>query len=43
VGYAFGVGDHQWYANLRSYYEFWAQNRVRGFSLFLTLNMPLGG
>jgi hypothetical protein len=42
LGYLFNVGDHQWYANLRGYYEFWAQNRVQGFDLFLTLNMPFG-
>jgi hypothetical protein len=43
VGYAFTVGKHQWYANLRGYYEFWAQNRVQGYDLLFTLNMPFGG
>jgi hypothetical protein len=42
VGYDFNVGSHQWYANLRGYYEFWAQNRTQGFALFLTLSMPFG-
>jgi hypothetical protein len=43
LGYVFNVGDRQWYANLRGYYEFWAQNRVQGFELFLTLNMSHSG
>jgi hypothetical protein len=42
VGYAFNVGSHPWYVNLRGYYEFWAQNRPRGFAFFLTLSMPFG-
>ena len=42
VGYVFNVGKHQWYANLRGYYEFWAQNRVQGYDLFMTLSMPFG-
>jgi hypothetical protein len=40
---AFNVRSHKWYANLRGYYEFWSQNRVQGYDLFLTLNMPFGG
>jgi hypothetical protein len=30
------------YANLRGYYEFWAQNRVEGYAIFATLVIPLG-
>ncbi len=43
VGYAFTAGGLQWYANLRGYWEFWAQNRVEGYAVFATLAIPLGG
>jgi len=43
VGYVLTVGSHQWYANLRGYKEFWAEDRVQGYSLFLTLSAPFGG
>jgi hypothetical protein len=43
VGYAFTVGGQQWYANLRGYWEFWAQNRLEGYTVFATLSIPLGG
>ncbi|MDM0082885.1 transporter [Variovorax sp. J31P179] len=42
VGYAFKVGGLPAYANLRAYYEFWAQNRVSGYAVFATLVLPLG-
>jgi len=43
VGYAFSAGGLQWYANLRGYWEFWAENRIEGYALFATLSIPLGG
>lgn len=42
VGYAFKVGGQHWSANLRGYYEFWAENRYEGYAVFATLNIPLG-
>jgi hypothetical protein len=42
VGYTFKVGGQPWYANLRGYYEFWAENRYEGYAVFATLNIPLG-
>jgi hypothetical protein len=42
VGYTFTVGGQQWYANLRGYKEFWAQNRLEGYAVFATLSIPLG-
>jgi len=41
VGYLFKIGSKQAYANLRGYYEFWAQNRTEGFSVFLNVQIPL--
>jgi hypothetical protein len=41
VGYTFKVGGQQWIANLRGYYEFWAQNRYEGYAVFATLSIPL--
>ncbi len=41
VGFFFKIGDKQAYANLRGYYEFWAQNRLEGFSVFLNVQIPL--
>jgi hypothetical protein len=43
LGYSFTVGGQQWYANLRGYWEFWAQNRLEGYAVFATLSIPLGG
>ena len=43
VGYTFTVCGQQWYFNLRGYWEFWAENRVQGYAVFATLNIPLGG
>jgi hypothetical protein len=42
IGYQFVVGGQQWQANLRAYWEFWAQNRFEGYAVFATLNIPLG-
>ncbi|MGO4396461.1 transporter [Variovorax sp. M-6] len=42
VGYAFKVAGLPAYANVRAYYEFWAQNRVSGYAVFATLVLPLG-
>ena len=28
VGYPFNVGKHQWYANMRDYYESWVHVRI---------------
>ncbi len=41
LGYFFQVFGQQWYANVRGYYEFWAENRLQGFSVFATINIPL--
>lgn len=41
IGKFFNVGDQQWYASVRGYWEFWAANRVEGWALFATLNIPL--
>jgi hypothetical protein len=43
VNYNFTVAGRQWSANLRGYYEFWAQNRLEGYAVFATLAIPLGG
>jgi hypothetical protein len=43
VNYNFTVAGQQWSANLRGYYEFWAQNRLEGYAVFATLTIPLGG
>jgi len=42
VGYSFTLGGLQWYANLRGYWELWAQNRLEGHAVFATLSIPLG-
>ena len=43
VGYAFTAAGLQWYANLRGYKEFWAENRIEGYAVYATLSIPLGG
>jgi hypothetical protein len=43
LGYAFTLAGLQWYANGHGYGEFWAQNRAKGFAVFGTLSIPLGG
>ena len=42
VGYAFTIGGLPAYFNLRGYWEFWAENRVKGEAVFATLVIPLG-
>ena len=42
VGYVFKMGKQTGYLNLRGYREFWAQNRLEGYALFATINLPLG-
>ena len=42
AGYFFKVGDRQWYANLKGYYEFNAKNRPEGWNLWLAIAIPLG-
>ena len=42
INYNFIVAGQQWSANLRGYYEFWAQNRLEGYAVFATLAIPLG-
>ena len=42
LGYMFKIGNKQAYANLRAYWEFWAQNRAEGYAIFGTVSFPLG-
>ena len=42
LGYVFKFNGQPAYANLRGYYEFWAQNRVEGYAIFATVSIPLG-
>lgn len=42
LGYVFKMGKQTGYLNLRGYWEFWAQNRLEGYALFATINLPLG-
>ena len=42
VGYVFKLGDKQAYANLRAYWEFWAEHRVEGYAIMGTINLPFG-
>ena len=42
VGYVFKFGKQTGYLNLRAYWEFWAQNRLEGYALFATINLPFG-
>jgi len=42
LGYSFNVAGQPWYANVRGYWEFRAQDRTEGRALFVTLNVPLG-
>ncbi len=42
VGYLFKVKDRQWYANLKGYWEFDAQNRPEGWNVWLTVSIPFG-
>ena len=42
IGYAFTIGGLPAYANVRGYWEFWAENRVQGYAVFATIEIPLG-
>ena len=42
AGYSFTMGGLPLVANVRGYWEFWAENRLKGYSLFATLAIPLG-
>ena len=42
AGYFFTIGGRKWYANLKGYYEFDAENRPEGWNAWLTLAIPLG-
>jgi hypothetical protein len=42
VGYFFPVGGKKWYANLKAYSEFNAQNRPEGWNLWVSVLIPLG-
>ena len=41
IGYFFPVGKEKGYVNLKSYWEFAAQNRAEGWNLWLSLALPL--
>jgi hypothetical protein len=40
--HSFTIAGKEWSANLRGYYEFWAQNRLEGYAVIVTLSIPLG-
>jgi hypothetical protein len=42
IGYAFKMGGKPAYFNLRAYWEFWAENRIKGEAVYATLVLPLG-
>ena len=42
VGYLFKFNGQEAYVNVRGYYEFWADNRLEGYSAFATISLPLG-
>ena len=42
IGYVFNMSAGQAYINLRTYKEFWAQNRVQGYATVATISIPLG-
>lgn len=41
AGYFFKAAGHQWYANVRGYWEYWAENRPQGFAIFGVLAIPM--
>jgi hypothetical protein len=41
IGYNFNLGGVSIYTNLRGYTEFDAYRRVRGYAIFVTVNVPL--
>ena len=42
VGHLFKVGTQTGYFNVRGYWEFWAKDRVSGYTLFATVSIPFG-
>jgi hypothetical protein len=42
LGYMFATRAGEAYVNLRGYIECWADNRVQGRALYLTISLPLG-
>lgn len=42
VGYLFKVNGKAAYANVRAYWEFWQKNRVEGYAVLATINIPFG-
>lgn len=42
AGYVFTFAGKQAHVNVRSYLEFWAENRLQGTLVFATLALPLG-
>jgi hypothetical protein len=42
VNWTFKVGRQTWSANVRGYWEFWANNRLQGSAWFATVSIPLG-
>jgi hypothetical protein len=43
LGYFFPLGGHKAYVNVKGYYEFAAENRLKGWNTWLTFAVPLGG
>ncbi|MEJ8822629.1 transporter [Variovorax humicola] len=43
VGYFFPIGAQKGYLNLKAYWEFAAENRAKGWNVWLTLALPLSG
>jgi hypothetical protein len=41
INWNFNVGQQQWSANVRGYYEYWTDHRTRGPVGFFTLSVPL--
>ena len=42
VGYLFMIGGLAAYASFRGYWEFWSEDRVQGYGVTATLDIPLG-
>jgi hypothetical protein len=42
IGYLFNMNKKQAYINLRAYKEFWAKNRLEGYTVIATISLPLG-
>jgi hypothetical protein len=40
AGWFFSVGGKKWYANVKGYYEFNAQNRPEGWNVWLAVAIP---